>query len=34
MKYFKSIFESILFEENFIKIFKMKKIKKFIQEVS
>ena len=34
MIYFKSVFESILFEENFIKIFKMKKIKKFIQEVS
>ena len=34
IKYFKETFENIFFEENFTKIFSLKKIKKFILEVS
>ena len=34
LKYFKKTFEDILFDENFIKIFNLKKIKRFILEVS
>ena len=34
LKYFKKTFEDILFDENFIKIFSLKKIKRFILEVS
>ena len=34
LKYFKETFENILFDENFIKIFNLKKIKRFILEVS
>ena len=34
LKYFKSNFEKILFDENFLRIFDLKKIKEFILEVS
>ena len=34
LKYFKDTFENILYDENFTKIFKLKKIKEFILEVS
>ena len=34
LKYFKVIFENILFDENFIEIFNLKKIKDFIIEIS
>ena len=34
LNYFKEKFENILFKENFIKIFNLKKIKKFILEIS
>ena len=34
LKYFKDTFETVLFDENFLKIFNYKKIKKFIFEVS
>ena len=34
LKYFKDTFENILYDENFFKIFKLKKIKEFILEVS
>ena len=34
LKYFKDTFENILYDEDFIKIFKLKKIKEFILEVS
>ena len=34
LKYFKNTFENILYDENFINIFKLKKIKEFILEVS
>ena len=34
LKYFKDAFESILFDENFLAIFNLKKIKKFILEIS
>jgi len=34
LAYFKGAFESILFEKSFIEIFNLKKIKKFIQEIS
>tara|TARA_B100001059_G_scaffold107179_1_gene106820 strand:+ start:1872 stop:3194 length:1323 start_codon:yes stop_codon:yes gene_type:complete len=34
LKYFKSSFENILFDENFLEIFNLKKIKNFIIEVS
>ena len=34
LKYFKDTFENTLYDENFIKIFKLKKIKEFILEVS
>ena len=34
LKYFKDTFENILYNENFTKIFKLKKIKEFILEVS
>ena len=34
LKYFKEKFENILFNENFIDIFNLKKIKAFILEVS
>ena len=34
LKYFKINFEKILFDENFLKIFSLKKIKKFIEEVN
>ena len=34
LKYFKETFENIFFDEEFIKIFNLKKIKKFILEVS
>ena len=32
--FFKEAFEKILFNESFLEIFKLKKIKKFIKEVS
>ena len=32
--YFKGAFENILFNENFIEIFSLKKIKKFILEIT
>ena len=34
LNYFKEKFENILFEDNFIKIFNLKKIKEFILEIS
>ena len=34
LKYFKNTFENILFDESFFKILNLKKIKKFILEVS
>ena len=34
LKYFKEIFENILYDENFQEIFNLKKIKKFILEIS
>ena len=34
LKYFKNIFESVLFDKNFLKIFEVEKIKKFIIEIS
>tara|TARA_E500000178_G_scaffold345344_1_gene395038 strand:- start:289 stop:426 length:138 start_codon:yes stop_codon:yes gene_type:complete len=34
LKYFKDIFENILFDKNFSEIFDLKKIKKFIIEIS
>ena len=34
LDYFKEKFENILFEDNFIKIFNLKKIKEFILEIS
>ena len=34
LKYFKVVFENILFDENFIEIFNLKKIKDFIIEIS
>ena len=34
LKYFKSSFEDILFDESFIDIFNLFKIKKFIKEIS
>ena len=34
LKYFKNTFENILFDENFIEIFNLKKIKEFITEIS
>ena len=34
LKYFKNIFEKIVFDRNFVEIFNIKKIKKFILEVS
>ncbi len=34
LKYFKEAFENILFDENFFEIFNLKKIKKFILEIS
>ena len=34
LKYFKETFESILFDESFFEIFDLKKIKKFILEIS
>ena len=33
LKYFKNLFENILFDENFVKIFNFKKIRNFIQEI-
>ncbi len=33
LKYFKDIFERVLFDENFFGIFKEKKIKEFIIEI-
>ena len=34
LKYYKTTFENILFDKNFLKIFDLKKIKKFILEIS
>ena len=34
LEYFKKTFEEILFDQNFIKIFNLEKIKKFILEIS
>ena len=34
LKYYKTTFEIILFDKNFLKIFDLKKIKKFILEIS
>ena len=34
LKYFKSTFENILFDDNFLKIFDLSKIKKFVLEIS
>ena len=34
LKYFKDTFENILFDKNFLEIFDLKKIKKFIIEIS
>jgi len=34
LKYFKSTFESIIFDQTFIQMFKVSKIKKFILEIS
>ena len=34
LKYFKQSFESILFDEDFLSIFNLEKIKKFILEIS
>ena len=34
LKYFKKTFENIFFDENFFEIFSLKKIKKFILEIS
>ena len=34
LKYFKESFENILFDENFLEIFNLKKIKTFILEIS
>ena len=34
LKYFKSIFENILFDNNFLNIFDLAKIKKFVLEIS
>ena len=34
LKYFKSIFENILFDNNFLNIFDLAKIKKFFLEIS
>ena len=34
LKYFKDIFENIIFNESFLKIFSKKKIKDFILEIS
>ena len=34
LKYYKSTFENILFDKNFIQIFKLPKIQKFIAEIS
>ena len=34
LKYFKEIFEKILFDKNFLEIFDLKKVKKFIIEIS
>ena len=34
LKYYKELFENILFDENFFKIFNSKKIKEFITELS
>ena len=34
LEYFKNSFENILFDENFIKIFDLSKLRRFISEVS
>ena len=34
LKYFKNVFEKILFNTNFIEIFKLSKIRKLIYEIS
>ena len=34
LKYFKDIFERILFDESFLEIFNFKKIKEFIKEIN
>ena len=34
LKYFKSNFERILFDDNFLNIFDLSKIKKFVTEIS
>ena len=34
LKYFKSTFENIVFDKNFIKVFNLEKIKRFILEIS
>ena len=34
LKYFKEVFEKILFDKKFLEIFDLKKVKKFIIEIS
>ena len=34
LKYFKSVFENIVFDDNFINIFNLSKLRKFILEIS
>ena len=34
LKYYKEVFENIVFDESLIKIFNLKKIKEFISEIS
>ena len=34
LKYYKKVFEKIFFDKNFLEIFKLKKVKKFVIEIS
>ena len=34
LKYFKSVFENIIFDDNFINIFSLSKLRNFILEIS
>ena len=34
LKYFKNIYENIIFDDNFINMFDLSKIRKFVKEIS